>query len=128
VGKAMKASALRRHSCVGDPRRGAEPTGADFRIWGPIRRDHLPGLTERVCGVLTVASGSALVCDVAGVEADAVCVEALARLQLAARRKGCRITLRNAAPDLLELVAFLGLADVLVEAPEVRASGVEPGR
>jgi anti-anti-sigma regulatory factor len=40
-------------------------------------------------------------------------VEALARLQLAAQRTGCRIRLRNASPDLLEVVALMGLSDVL---------------
>jgi ABC-type transporter Mla MlaB component len=130
VGKAMKERRPARQILVADLTDGAVPAGADFRIWGPIRRDDLPGLTERVCGVLTAASGSALVGDVAGVRADAVCVEALARLQLAAKRKGCRITLRNAAADLMELVAFLGLADVLVEdtASAVESSPVQPGR
>ena len=56
-----------------------------------------------------------LVCDVSGVRADAVTVEALARLQLAARRHGCRVVLRGASPELLDLVAFMGLRDVLAE-------------
>jgi hypothetical protein len=53
--------------------------------------------------------------DVRDVEPDAVTVDALARLQLAARRLSCRLRLRNASPELLELVAFMGLADVLWE-------------
>ena len=44
-----------------------------------------------------------------GVDADAVTVDALARLQLAARRHGCQVRLRNASSELLELVAFMGL-------------------
>jgi ABC-type transporter Mla MlaB component len=55
------------------------------------------------------------VCDVSGVEPDAVVVDALARLQLGARRTGCRVRLRNASPELLDLVAFMGLQDVLAE-------------
>jgi ABC-type transporter Mla MlaB component len=116
----MNASAGGRQSVVEDE----GSAGAGFRIWGPIRRQDLPGMTERVCAVLTAASGNALACDVTGVAADAVCVEALARLQLAARRKGCVITLRHAAPELVDLVAFLGLGDVLRN----EESGVEPGR
>ena len=50
-----------------------------------------------------------------GVEPDAVVVDALARLQLAARRTGCQVRLRNASRELLELVAFMGLCDVLAE-------------
>ena len=85
----------------------------DFSIWGPIARDDLPGLCDRVCGLLTESGGGDVRCDVGGVSADAVTVDALARLQLAARRQGCRIHLRNASHDLLELVAFMGLRDVL---------------
>jgi hypothetical protein len=54
-------------------------------------------------------------CDVSGVPADAVTVDALARLQLAARRSRCRVRLRNASDELLALVSFMGLADVLPE-------------
>jgi len=39
----------------------------------------------------------------------------LARLQLAAQRSGCRVRLRNASTELLELVDFMGLTAVLVE-------------
>lgn len=54
-------------------------------------------------------------CDVRCLEATAVTVDALARLQLAALRAGCRICLRNASPDLLQLIVFIGLADVLIQ-------------
>jgi ABC-type transporter Mla MlaB component len=85
----------------------------DFSIWGPIARDDLPGLCDRVCVLLAESSGGDLRCDVGGIGADAVTVDALARLQLAAQRRGCRIHLRNASHDLVELVAFMGLRDVL---------------
>jgi ABC-type transporter Mla MlaB component len=55
--------------------------------------------------------------DLRGVPADAVAVDALARLQLAARRHGCELRLRNASPELRELIAFMGLRDVLRVAP-----------
>jgi hypothetical protein len=48
-----------------------------------------------------------------GVEPDAVTVDALARLQLAAQRHGCQVRLRHASDELLQLVAFMGLAEVL---------------
>jgi ABC-type transporter Mla MlaB component len=56
-----------------------------------------------------------LICDVHGAQADATTVDVLARLQLAAKRRGCLVRLRNASADLLALVAFMGLADVLPE-------------
>ncbi len=86
-----------------------------FAIWGPIRREDLPGLCDRVCALLAGAPEGVALCDLAGVEPDAVCVEALARLQLAARRRGSRVHLRNASPGLLDLVAFMGLDAVLPE-------------
>jgi ABC-type transporter Mla MlaB component len=52
-------------------------------------------------------------CDVSGVEADLGALDALAHLQLAALRAGCRIRLRNANGDLAELVRLAGLSEVL---------------
>jgi hypothetical protein len=40
-------------------------------------------------------------------------VDALARLQLAARRCACNVRLRNASPQLRSLVEFMGLENVL---------------
>src|SRR5689334_19235884 len=85
----------------------------DFAIAGPIRRADLPGLCARVCALLSGSAAEVAYCDVAGVQPDAVTVDALARLQLAARRHGCRVRLRGASPELVELVAFTGLEDVL---------------
>jgi ABC-type transporter Mla MlaB component len=85
-----------------------------FRIEGPITREDLPGLCDRVCRLLGSSDAEVAICDVRGVEVDAVTVDALARLQLAARRHGCRIRLcGSASPELLALVDFMGLTDVL---------------
>ena len=89
------------------------PATVSFAVHGPIERADLPGLCDRVCAVLAGARGALVDCDVTGVAADAVTVDALARLQLAARRHDCRIRLRNASPELVGLVAFLGLGDAL---------------
>jgi ABC-type transporter Mla MlaB component len=87
-----------------------------FAIWGPIARADLQGLCDRVCALLTEHHGAHVaLCDVQGVPADAVTVDALARLQLAARRHRCQVRLRGCSPDLRELVAFMGLRDVLSE-------------
>ena len=91
------------------------PRTIAFAIGGPIARDDLPGLCARVRGVLARSGAEVALCDVRGVRADAVTVDALARLQLAARRHACQVRLRNASGELLDLVAFLGLADVLPE-------------
>ena len=85
----------------------------DFSIWGPIAREDMPGLCDRVCALLSECGASVARCDVGAVGVDAVTVDALARLQLAARRHGCRVRLRNASSELRELVDFMGLRDVL---------------
>lgn len=84
-----------------------------FAIWGPITRADLPGLCERVCALLERGAAAIALCDVVGVDPDAVAVDALARLQLAARRHDCQIRLRGASVELLALIAFMGLRDVL---------------
>jgi len=89
------------------------PHSVAFSISGPIARADLPGLCDRVCAVLTESGADVALCDVAGVEPDAVTVDALARLQLAARRHGCQVRLRHASDELLELVSFMGLTHVL---------------
>jgi len=88
-----------------------------FAIRGPIARADLPGLCARVCALLSVNGGSVVLCDVSGVDPDAVTVDALARLELAARRQGCKVRLHNASGELLELVAFMGLEDVCRSGP-----------
>jgi ABC-type transporter Mla MlaB component len=93
----------------------SRPHPVAFVISGPIARADLPGLCERICGLLTESGASVALCDVAGVDPDAVTVDALARLQLAAQRQGCRVRLRRASDELRELVAFMGLTDVLPE-------------
>jgi ABC-type transporter Mla MlaB component len=91
------------------------PQTADFAIRGPISRDDLPGLCARVCTVLSGRGAGVVLCDVHGIEPDAVTVDALCRLQLAARRHSCQVRLRNASDALRELVAFMGLTDVLLD-------------
>jgi ABC-type transporter Mla MlaB component len=92
-----------------------EQTTITFRIRGPLARSDLPGLCDRVCGLLEETHPTVALCDVSGIAADAVAVDALARLQLAAHRHGCQVRLRGCTRGLRDLVAFMGLADVLVE-------------
>jgi ABC-type transporter Mla MlaB component len=91
------------------------PQSIAFAIYGPIARDDLPGLCDRVCALLDQRRPEVAYVEVSGIEPDAVCVDALARLQLAARGYGCQVRLRDATKSLRELVAFMGLADVLTE-------------
>lgn len=49
----------------------------------------------------------------AGLRPDLALVDALARLQLAARRLGCSIRLRDASRELHELLDLAGLGDLV---------------
>ena len=101
-----------------------------FAVRGPIARGDLPGLCDRVCALFERTNLNVALCDVSSVEPDAVTVDALARLQLAARRYGCRVRLRDASDELLELLSFMGLTDVLPDEPNEEEEWLpkRPGR
>jgi anti-anti-sigma regulatory factor len=54
-----------------------------------------------------------ILCDVAKAEPDAVTLDALARVHLTARRRGCDICVRGASGELIELLDLMGLRGVL---------------
>jgi hypothetical protein len=85
-------------------------------IWvltGPIASGDAPRLCDHLRAVLTSSDAALVVCDVGGLDATIATVDALARLQLTARRLGRRIELRGGTPELAGLLTFVGLADVL---------------
>jgi hypothetical protein len=59
-----------------------------------------------------------IVCDAGTLPPDAAAVEALARLQLGARRAGMEVRVSGVSPELRHLLAFCGLSDVLGLEPE----------
>jgi hypothetical protein len=70
-------------------------------------------LCERLRSVFATSDAEVVVCDVGALPANARTIEALARLQLTARRLGRRIRLQRASPELEQLLEFAGLADVV---------------
>src|SRR5688572_3571115 len=71
-------------------------------------------MCERVRSLLESSGSGDVFCDVGAVaEPDAGTVEALARMQLTARRLGGRVMLRNACGELRDLLMLSGLSDVL---------------
>jgi ABC-type transporter Mla MlaB component len=103
----------------------ARPT-ITFAIWGPLQRTDLPGLCDRVCALLQESGAEVALCDVHGVQADAVAVDALARLQLAARRHRCQVRLRDPPDELRLLLAFMGLTDVVPVCRDGAGGGATP--
>lgn len=74
-------------------------------------------------GLAFLAAGAdpgSIVCDVGAVtRPDVGTIDALARLQLIARRHGRRVQLRHASVELQELLSLLGLFDVLPPCAEL---------
>ncbi|MEA2643745.1 MAG: hypothetical protein QOG08_771 [Chloroflexota bacterium] len=58
----------------------------------------------------------------------AATIDQIARLMLAARRCGCELEVKDASPELLELISFVGLSGVLlVEARRQTEQRKQPG-
>jgi hypothetical protein len=76
-----------------------------------------------VCGVTEVASWPLAGSD----RPDLALVDQLTRLQLAARRLGCEIRLRDPCVELLELFNLLGLGEIVtgLRQPSGQAEGGE---
>jgi ABC-type transporter Mla MlaB component len=89
-------------------------SGTTIVVSGPVGAAAMRSLCDRVHLALEGSHVDVIVCDVTSPpEPDASTVDALARSALTARRLGRRIVLRDAPSRLLELVALMGLADVL---------------
>jgi ABC-type transporter Mla MlaB component len=85
-----------------------------FVVDGPLAPADVPGLCRRVRVLLDRPGVARVVCDVGAlVVPDGVAVDALARLQLAARRRGCRVALRHAPTELLDLLELAGLTEIV---------------
>jgi ABC-type transporter Mla MlaB component len=83
-------------------------------LGGPIARAEVPALCERMQIALEASNAVFVVCDVSALlKPDAVKIDALARLQLTARRLGRQLHLRHASTELLALLAFMGLSGVV---------------
>ncbi|HYU93000.1 MAG TPA: STAS domain-containing protein [Actinomycetota bacterium] len=81
---------------------------------GPIAPQDIPALCRCARELLERSDAELVVCDVETLVApDAVAVEALARVQLTARQLGRGVRLRHPCHELRELLAFMGLADIL---------------
>ena len=103
-----------------------EPGSIDLILAGPIAHADIAVLCARARTLLESGPADRLICDVGAVaDPDAVTIDALARLQLTARRLGSQVGLRNASDQLQELLDFVGLNGVL---PLSRRSRVETGR
>jgi ABC-type transporter Mla MlaB component len=103
------------------PSTRAHPDPGVLVIEGPIALADLPRLVARLHALHTATGANEIVCDVGSVtRIDARTVDTLARLQLTARRLGCRIRLRDAPGALQRLLALFGLSDAVPSVEPVR--------
>ncbi|MGQ4413781.1 STAS domain-containing protein [Streptomyces sp. SAS_269] len=95
---------------------------------GPVTRAEVAGLCADVRALLAGGGAAVVVCDVAGLGPPGLqTVDLLARLELAARRAGGRIRLRDPDPALHALLDLVGLRFQVEGQTEERepARGVE---
>jgi ABC-type transporter Mla MlaB component len=96
---------------------------------GPVTRDAIPAVCERARRLLEGCDAGPVLCDVGALaEPDAITIDALARLQLTARRLGHRVELRRSCEALEDLLALTGLREVLTGGGAVVGSAVEARR
>lgn len=90
-----------------------------FVVVGPLVAADVPHLCDEAHALLhRVAIGTPVECDVGAIGTpDTVTVDALARLQLTARRLGHRVALRGASPELRAVLRRAGLCDAVPIAP-----------
>ncbi|MDF3298245.1 STAS domain-containing protein [Streptomyces tropicalis] len=94
-------------------------TPAVLVLAGPAGRHEAAGLCDEVRGLLAATGAGLVVCDVGGLGPPGLgAVDLLARLELAARRAGGRIRLRDPDPALHALLALVGLRFETERQPE----------
>ena len=100
-----------------------DPSTVVFVVEARLDHAGARALTDRLLVLADGRAGRVVVCDVGIIaDPDLATLDALARLALDARRAGCRIRLSQACPDLRNLLALAGLAEIL---PCVAESVVE---
>jgi anti-anti-sigma factor len=100
------------------------PGDAVLAVRGRITAETVPHWCARVAELLADPSVSGVTCDLSGVvQPDVTALDALARMQLTARRQGRTIRLRHASTEMCALLTLAGLTDVLPPEPVHPESG-----
>ncbi|MGH6719985.1 MAG: STAS domain-containing protein [Alphaproteobacteria bacterium] len=100
-----------------------DPNTIELKIRGRIERADAARLGRRVRSLLDDGDVAEIVCDVGAVtNSDVAVIDALCRMKLAARRRGCQLRLRDASAGLLQLIFLVGMSDIM---PVVPGSGGE---
>jgi ABC-type transporter Mla MlaB component len=95
-------------------RLASDPRTIELQIAGRIDRADAARLGREIRTLLDAGDVAQIVCDLGAVtQADLAVVDALCRMRLAARRRGCQLLLRDASRGLLELIFLIGLTDIV---------------
>jgi ABC-type transporter Mla MlaB component len=101
-----------------------EPSTTILVMGGRISRANIERLCVRVRDLLEESGEELVVCDVGSLlDPDAVTVDALARMQLTARRLGRSIQIRHPCPELRDLLGLVGLTDIVQISETSRPGG-----
>jgi anti-anti-sigma regulatory factor len=90
---------------------------AVFPIAGSLTSEVIPALCQQLTSLMKCTSAKVIVCDLAELESfNLATIDALAQLQLTARRHGREIQLRHLPQRLKALIKLCGLEQTLKEA------------
>ena len=102
------------HATVQALRPAHDPFTIELTIAGRVDRSDAARLGREVRSLLDEERVTRIICDLGSVsQSDVAVVDALCRMRLAARRRGCQLSLRNASGSLHELLVLIGLTDVM---------------
>ena len=88
------------------------PRTVVLAIRRPLAPADVPRLCEEVRRIAEETNADLIVCDLGAVDGpDVVTADALARIQLLARRVGCQLRVAHACPSLQCVLELMGLKD-----------------
>jgi ABC-type transporter Mla MlaB component len=103
------------------------PRSIIMDLRGPIAQSSVPDLCERLRLLLVIGDVDLVTVEVGGLASpDQVAIDALARLQLTARRLGSSIRLRHAREKLRDLLVLTGLSEELPASGDLLGPGRQP--
>ena len=83
-----------------------------FALRGALAREELPALADGIGRRLQKEQPKTALLDVAGLDADAASLEALALIALQARRAGCRVRLHGCSSALRAMIELAGFGEL----------------
>jgi ABC-type transporter Mla MlaB component len=120
----MLAGAHSRSTAAHTLRPPPGPKSVVLDMSSPVSRATIAALCERVQEMLGVRDVHLVTCEVGALtDPDPVAVDALARMQLTARRAGGSIRLRHARARLRDLLAAIGLCEALPRCSDTVRAG-----